>query len=321
MSSIAVAQEGQPKIHFSETEYHFGDVPQGSKVVHKFVFKNEGNAPLNVTRVQSSCGCTAAIAGKNVLVPQESSEIQVTFNSTGRQGSFNKIVQVYSNDPLSPKVDLRIDGNILTPFTIQPMAVNVGMVAPGQVIEKEIQIKLNAYEKPVRITHIDKTASLEVVMKDALITRDAWTTLVVKLGPQLPLGYMNQSITLRFEDPSISPVTIRISGRVEGAIRVSPNRVSFVVRGDLTQVIPQKIQIFRTDSANFEIVKTDLDSYFFELQTITNEAGKRYELAVRLKEKPGEKFFNRTLKIYTTDESMKVIEIPIQVWISDIPKS
>jgi uncharacterized protein YajQ (UPF0234 family) len=89
----------------------------------------------------------------------------------------------------------------------------------------------------------------------------------------------------------------------------------------LAQVIPQKIQIFRTDSLNFEIIKTDLDTNLFDLQTVTNEAGKRYELAVRLKEKPGERFYNRTLKIYTTDESMKVIEIPIQVWISDIPKS
>jgi hypothetical protein len=285
------------------------------------LFKNEGTATLNVARVQSSCGCTAAVAGKNVLAPQESSEVEVTFNSAGRQGSFKKIVQVYSNDPLSPKVDLKVDGNILTPFTIQPMAIQFGTMNAGQILEKEIQIKLNAYENPVRISQIDKTANLEVQMKDDLIKRDVWTTLKVKLGPQLPLGYLNQSLTLRFEDSKIPPVTIRVSGRVEGAIHVSPNRVSFVVRGDLAQVIPQKIQIFRTDSLNFEIIKTDLDTNLFDLQTVTNEAGKRYELAVRLKEKPGERFYNRTLKIYTTDESMKVIEIPIQVWISDIPKS
>jgi hypothetical protein len=276
---------------------------------------------LSVDRVQSSCGCTAAIAGKKTLAPQETSEIEVTFNSAGRQGQFNKTIQVFSNDPLMPRVALRIDGMILTPFTIQPQYLNLGTVSVGQQIEKEVQIKLSAYEKPVRITQIDKTSRLEVTMRNSLVTREAWTTLVVKLAPHSSLGYLNENVTLRFEDPNIPPVTIRVSGRVEGSIRVQPNRVSFVIKEDFAEAIPQKIQISRLGLENFEITKTEIDPNFFDVETVVKENGKSYEVIIRLKEKTEERFFSRVLKIYTTDESMKLIEIPIQVFVPNRSKS
>lgn len=41
--------------------FDFGEVPQGQTVRHSFSFNNDGDEPLLIEKVHSSCGCTAAL--------------------------------------------------------------------------------------------------------------------------------------------------------------------------------------------------------------------------------------------------------------------
>jgi hypothetical protein len=45
---------GRPKIFFEQTEYDFGNVDQGEKVEHLYLFKNTGDAALLISKVRSS---------------------------------------------------------------------------------------------------------------------------------------------------------------------------------------------------------------------------------------------------------------------------
>jgi len=42
-----------PSVFFPETQYEFSPVLEDATVVHDFVIKNKGNAPLNVDRVKT----------------------------------------------------------------------------------------------------------------------------------------------------------------------------------------------------------------------------------------------------------------------------
>jgi len=93
-----------PKIEFAETTYEFGDLKQGVKVTHDFVFKNTGKADLVIHRTKPSCGCTIADPEKTVLKPGESSFIRVNYNTAGLLGEQHKSVMVISNDPATPMI-------------------------------------------------------------------------------------------------------------------------------------------------------------------------------------------------------------------------
>ena len=80
-----VLAEG-PQIAVDENEINFELVTQGSKVEKVFTFKNVGDANLNIERVKSSCGCTAALLSSRELAPGESGEVRATFDSTRFQG-------------------------------------------------------------------------------------------------------------------------------------------------------------------------------------------------------------------------------------------
>lgn len=315
ISSFLWADDGQPKISFSEKEHHFGNVTQGVKATHLFAFKNEGTVPLKISRVQTSCGCTAAVAGKNELAPQESSDIEVTFNSAGRSGQFKKSVQVYSNDPQSPKYELMIDGTIETLFTLEPPVINLGVIKMGQPIEREVIIKTNIVGKSVRISQIDKGSQIEATLKEPVIQQNAPGRVSIKILPNVRLGPFNEKVVLKFEDPSLMALTIPVWGRVEGNIQVVPGRVNFVVRGDIHQMPPQKLQV-KSQVENFEILKIESDTKIFDVQTVSIEAGKSYDVMVSLKETVQEKFFSSTIKIYTNDPTTQMIEVPVQVWMT-----
>jgi hypothetical protein len=99
------------KIDFEVKEINYGDLMQGDNGLRIFKFKNTGNAPLVISEVQKTCGCTSPDYTKTPIMPGETGEIKVSYD-TNRIGQFTKFVTVFSNDPENNSVQLKIYGNI-----------------------------------------------------------------------------------------------------------------------------------------------------------------------------------------------------------------
>lgn len=99
-----------PQLKFNKTRYDFGDIFKGSKGSYVFKFKNTGKTPLLLSKPESSCGCTVATWPKAPIMPGDSSEIKVTYN-TSFEGSFNKTVVVNSN--IQKPIVLHIRGKVV----------------------------------------------------------------------------------------------------------------------------------------------------------------------------------------------------------------
>ncbi|MFN4000361.1 DUF1573 domain-containing protein [Algoriphagus sp.] len=84
-------------ITFKENSIDFGDIVQGAKVEHTFTLTNSGTAPLVISNVAATCGCTVPSWPKEPVAPGKSAEIKVSFNSTGKMGKQNSVVRIYSN--------------------------------------------------------------------------------------------------------------------------------------------------------------------------------------------------------------------------------
>jgi len=84
-------------ISFEEDKYEFGIVKEGKVVEHVFKFTNTGTAPVILTQVSASCGCTTPEYTKDPILPGKAGEIKVSFDSKGQVGNQQKIVTVSSN--------------------------------------------------------------------------------------------------------------------------------------------------------------------------------------------------------------------------------
>ena len=91
------AQTAGPAITFEEVKYDFGSVVQGGTVDHTFKFKNTGTAPLVISNIGVSCGCTTPEWTKEPVMPGKTGTIAAHFNSTGKMGMQNKVLTIESN--------------------------------------------------------------------------------------------------------------------------------------------------------------------------------------------------------------------------------
>lgn len=112
MLSFSVkAQDKSAKIEFKETEIDYGEIEKGSNGVRVFQFTNTGDVPLVISKVRSSCGCTIPKKPEDPVLPGESGEIEVKYD-TKRVGPIRKTITVESNAD-TPTVGLKIKGKIL----------------------------------------------------------------------------------------------------------------------------------------------------------------------------------------------------------------
>src|SRR5690606_17405544 len=91
------AASNGPVITFEESSKDFGDITQGDKVEHVFKLENTGKAPLVISNVAATCGCTVPSWPKEPIAPGKTAEIKVSFNSAGKMGKQNSVVRIYSN--------------------------------------------------------------------------------------------------------------------------------------------------------------------------------------------------------------------------------
>ena len=143
---------------FKEQAWDFGKIKQGDTLTHEFVFTNEGDAPLVIKKVSTSCGCTAALASEEKIEPGKEGRIKASFNSSGYSGRIVKYVYVESNDAEASRRELSLNAEIeVTPqprIELNSYNIDLGISLEGQESSTRIAIKnAGELELSVEITH------------------------------------------------------------------------------------------------------------------------------------------------------------------------
>ena len=86
-----------PEMIFDNNEHDFGQANEGDTLRHIFTFKNTGKGPLVISSAESSCGCTIPYYPKEPVLPGESGEVKVEFNTKGKTGAHVKEVVLFAN--------------------------------------------------------------------------------------------------------------------------------------------------------------------------------------------------------------------------------
>jgi hypothetical protein len=107
--SHAQTTETQEVLGVKETAFDFGTIPQGKPVYHFFEVTNNGKAPMVISNVQTTCGCTTPEWSKEPIAPGATTKIRVGYNAAG-EGHFDKYITVMYNQNLSKQ--LKISGTV-----------------------------------------------------------------------------------------------------------------------------------------------------------------------------------------------------------------
>lgn len=101
-----------PRLRLGVTAVDFGRFSSTSSSTREITVTNTGKKELTLRALQGNCSCVAATAKKMILKAGESTTIQITLSAADRQGTQQKALTVYSNDPSNPVQRVTLSGYV-----------------------------------------------------------------------------------------------------------------------------------------------------------------------------------------------------------------
>jgi hypothetical protein len=101
---IVNAQTKPAEFKFDTETHDFGKVTLNKPVVYTFNFTNTGDAPLIITKVETTCGCTVGEYTQTPVKKGEKGFVKVTLTPAGSPLPFNKAITLTSNARTTIKV-------------------------------------------------------------------------------------------------------------------------------------------------------------------------------------------------------------------------
>lgn len=206
MSTIASMAQ---VITFERTEHDFGKINEADgRVTTVFKFKNEGMAPLVLSNVRASCGCTTPKWTREPIEPGQAGEITVTYNPNGRPGRFQKTITVTSNALENATAKLYIKGEVI-PKPAKP--VNQYTIQMGELSLKANSLNFGNIKKGEKsMLEIEYANHTDHELNVELLTRPADTYLISQVS--LPSVKPQETGKLQF---SINTEACALYGPVE----------------------------------------------------------------------------------------------------------
>ena len=134
-----------PQISISEEKWDYGQVEANAKPTHNFILTNEGGKTLYIDRVRVSCGCIKTKLTTDEIPSGKSTELSVTFDTTGYEGTVGKAIYIKTNDEKEPekKIMVTIDvGHLTKPkINVSKNSWELGLLSEGDtsILKGEIE--------------------------------------------------------------------------------------------------------------------------------------------------------------------------------------
>jgi len=111
----APAGVAAPKVDLPASRVDFGVIPpRPGNVSALFYVQNTGDAPLVISNLVTSCGCTTATLTSGVIAPGRRADLEVVFDPDFHPLHGPVVRQVFfaTNDVTRPWVEVRIDADV-----------------------------------------------------------------------------------------------------------------------------------------------------------------------------------------------------------------
>jgi len=93
---------GQAKIDVDKKTYKFPKTKEGIQLSHTYKITNKGDKPLIINDYKVACSCTKLEFPKTPIMPNQTAELIVSFDTKGKIGWQDRIITIYSNAENSP---------------------------------------------------------------------------------------------------------------------------------------------------------------------------------------------------------------------------
>jgi len=274
--ALLVAPASAQVISIDPQSFDFGDMKQQQTKVGIVTVTNEGAAMLMIEDVHADCGCTVPTLTDNTLGPGESTQIEITFNSKKFNGTVIKTVNITSNDPINPVVDIMIKAKVHTSLIIDPVSQRVGFSrsVQGQVFTKTVTF--TAVDLPKLEIQATKTRKnlFQVETVNGYQDDPKVSTLQITVPADMEPGRHRDHVRVKTNIEDMPTVDIEMQAWITQNLTASPEQVSFRYKKSFMQTVRispfEKGTEYKVTGAEIDLPEISVEV----LETIPNQETK-----------------------------------------------
>lgn len=215
------------------TIYDFGTMQQGSSKSHTFLFRNIGNAPLELKVGTTSCRCTLGSLADSSLKPGEETEVTLEWKATGVLDKFGQTATIVTNDPQHHEILLSVKGTVARTILVEPTEINLGELSVSSPIEQTAYVF--AYtDEPLEISDAawadsDSADKVHIEVTPMPIDKERFPNhqgasgaaqIDLKIAPGLPMGPLDTRITMHTNVKNVPTIDLPVTGKVIGDLQM-----------------------------------------------------------------------------------------------------
>lgn len=296
----------------------FGSMKQQEDRVTFVTVTNKGAGLLMIEDVKADCGCTVPNIEKKQLAPGETTQVEIRFNSKKFSGKTYKSVQIMSNDPVNPVMDVMIMADIFAPLVINPANERIGFTRSlrGEVVTKPVTFRVAHMPELELKVGKSRQGLFEVKAVNQVDGDPQFAHLEVTVPADMPPGRHRDIVRVETNVPERPTVDIEMQAWVVQELTVSPEQVSFRYKKDFNQTV--RVAPFEKGTAfNVTGAEIDLPEITLEvIETLPNAETKVLMTGApipstdpRAVEANGR--IKGTLRIFTDLPKTPVVEVPV----------
>lgn len=237
--TTGVVEGAAPLLVVSTTDFDMGLLPNDEPSMREFKFQNEGDAPLQITKLSVSCGCikgTKIRKKSEVLPPGGEGVVEVEFHPETISGwESTKQMHIWSNDPLHKLVTVSVSARVEQEYSIEPRHLMFGDIVKGDTPELTMHLRQMG-EEPLEIKEITPSVRCESVeLSFERLPESEWTqpdraeyTVTGRLLPQVPVGrfYGQFTIVTTCKRPGVQKLSCSAQANATTFYEVNPSMLT-----------------------------------------------------------------------------------------------
>jgi hypothetical protein len=222
----------------------------------KAVIRNDGDSDVFIRKMTTSCDCTRVTVDHRLLKPGGTATVHATIRLGDTPEVRTTRISIDTTDPVTPFHELLISWQPQNPLVTDPISIDLPQLAPGDIVEKSLAIRLEGFS-------LCERCRLDALPQSKLLACDLERREVPRLGHgdsrigTMPLALGDLRIRLASEDEEVhhremiaisltcgeevrARSVVPVAWSVTPPIKASPPRLS-LGRAKPGQVFHQKI--------------------------------------------------------------------------------
>jgi len=286
-----------------------GKVKKGDPIQHEFVIRNAGDAPLEITEVKPSCGCTVAEYDA-VIAPGATGRVKTVVKTDSFGGGIAKSVTVFTNDAGNPRLNLVVKALIHEAVVARPGYARF-MTVQGQPVDTSVQTVSSTDGTDIEVLSVKSPYPFVKAIHSRDEDKAGRWRVELSLDGGAPAGPLADYVVVRTNHPEQAEVKIAVSGLVRPIIAVAPKVADFG-RREVVEPQSKSLEVKNLGPAAVELTEATSDVAGLEAVIESIEEGRHYRIQLTLTDALPKGDFEGRLTIKTSSARQPVIEVPLR---------